>query len=62
MIGSGGSVGVFWSNGLVGTITTLAITLLFWPLIDRAFTAVARSWRPTPVTTQIVLVLGWTSA
>jgi hypothetical protein len=42
---------VFWSNGLVGTITTLAITLLFWPLIDRAFTAVARIWRPTPVTT-----------
>jgi TctA family transporter len=25
---------VFWSNGLVGSITTLAILLLFWPLID----------------------------
>ena len=37
MIGSGGSVKVFWSNGLVGTITTLAITLLFWPVIDRIF-------------------------
>jgi TctA family transporter len=34
MIGSGGDVGVFWSNGLVGTITTLAILLLFWPLIE----------------------------
>jgi len=28
---------VFWSNGLVGTITTLAILLLFWPVIDKAF-------------------------
>src|SRR6201989_2231348 len=35
MIGSGGHVSVFWSNGLVGSITTLAIILLFWPLIDR---------------------------
>jgi TctA family transporter len=35
MIGSGGDMRVFWSNGLVGTITTLAIVLLFWPLIGR---------------------------
>lgn len=48
MIGSGGSVGVFWSNGLVGTITTIAITLLFWPLIDRAFAGIGRLMRPTP--------------
>eukprot|EP01035_Chromulina_nebulosa_P029843 gene29843-39594_t len=41
-----GSVGVFWSNGLVGSITTLAIALLFWPLIDRAFAAVGRMLRP----------------
>jgi hypothetical protein len=25
---------VFWSNALVGSITTLAIVLLFWPVID----------------------------
>ena len=31
MIGSGGDMKVFWSNGLVGSITTLAIVLLFWP-------------------------------
>ena len=31
---------VFWSNGLVGTITTLAIVLLFWPLIDKAFVGI----------------------
>ena len=33
MIGSGGDMRVFWSNGLVGSITTLALVLLFWPLI-----------------------------
>jgi hypothetical protein len=33
---------VFWSNGLVGTITTLALVLLFWPLIGRAIGAVTR--------------------
>src|ERR1700760_1438974 len=35
MIGSGGDLRVFWSNGLVGSITTLAILLLFWSVIDR---------------------------
>jgi hypothetical protein len=33
---------VFWSNGLVGTITTLAIVLLFWPLIERVFSRVGQ--------------------
>jgi TctA family transporter len=33
MIGAGGDLRVFWSNGLVGTISTLAIVLLFWPAI-----------------------------
>jgi TctA family transporter len=42
MIGSGGSIKVFWSNGLVGTITTLAIVLLFWPVIDRIFASFGR--------------------
>ena len=37
MIGSGGDMRVFWSNGLVGTISTLAIVLLFWPLIAGGF-------------------------
>src|SRR4029079_9611237 len=35
MIGAGGDMKVFWSNGLVGTIMTLALVLLFWPLISR---------------------------
>src|SRR5580700_8095292 len=46
MIGSGGDMGVFWSNGLVGSITTLAILLLFWPVIDKAFGSMGRLWRP----------------
>jgi len=37
MIGAGGDMRVFWSNGLVGSITTLALVLLFWPLVGGAF-------------------------
>ena len=33
MLASKGSLAVFWSNGLVGSIATLALVLLFWPLI-----------------------------
>jgi TctA family transporter len=36
MIGAGGDLRVFWSNGLVGSITTLALLMLFWPLISKA--------------------------
>src|SRR5262249_27745356 len=37
MIGSEGDLRVFWSNPLVGSISTLAVILLFWPLIAGAF-------------------------
>jgi TctA family transporter len=37
MIGAEGDLRVFWSNGLVGSITTLALVLLFWPIIARLF-------------------------
>jgi len=46
MIGAEGDLRVFWSNGLVGSITTLAIVLLFWPLIDKAFGSVGRLMWP----------------
>jgi len=36
---------VFWSNGLVGSITTLAVILLFWPLISAAWDRLRR--KPT---------------
>jgi putative tricarboxylic transport membrane protein len=32
MLMSQGNMGMFWSNGLVGTISTVALLLLFWPL------------------------------
>ena len=38
MMSSKGGMGVFWSNSLVGTITTLALLMLFWP-------ALAYAWR-----------------
>jgi putative tricarboxylic transport membrane protein len=38
MLLSGGDLGIFYSNGLVGTITTLSLLLLFWPLISRLIT------------------------
>lgn len=43
MIGAGGDMRVFWSNGLVGTLTTLAFVLLFWPLLGKAFAAAGRA-------------------
>jgi len=46
MIGAGGDLSVFWSNGLVGSITTLAFVLLFWPLLGRLFERASRLWRP----------------
>jgi TctA family transporter len=38
MLFSNGSVSIFWSNPLVGTLTTVAILLAIWPLLMRAFT------------------------
>ena len=35
MLMSQGSLSVMWSNGLVGSITTLSVLLLFWPLISK---------------------------
>ncbi|WP_294641000.1 tripartite tricarboxylate transporter permease [uncultured Aureimonas sp.] len=45
MLYSGGSLSIFWSNGLVGTLMALALLLLAWPLISKAIAMV----RPAPV-------------
>jgi putative tricarboxylic transport membrane protein len=37
---------VFWSNGLAGTITTLALLLLFWPVIGKLIDSAGRILRP----------------
>src|SRR6187399_622195 len=44
MLGSQGDLRAFFSNGLVGSITTLSLLLLFWPLISKAL-AVIRGGR-----------------
>jgi TctA family transporter len=48
MIGAGGDMRVFWSNSLVGSITTLALVLLFWPLIGGAFTRMRSAFGKKP--------------
>jgi putative tricarboxylic transport membrane protein len=48
MIGAQGDIRVLWSNGLVGSITTLALLLLFWPVISH-WVGKAVGWvRPAP--------------
>jgi putative tricarboxylic transport membrane protein len=42
MLISAGSVGVFWSNPLVGGITTLALGFLVWPIITKLLNAVRK--------------------
>lgn len=49
MIGSGGSVGVFWSNWLVGSITTLAFVLLFWTAIEKIISGAGQLLKPVKV-------------
>jgi putative tricarboxylic transport membrane protein len=40
--GSGGDLSVFFSNGLVGSLTGVALLALAWPLISAAFSKLAR--------------------
>src|SRR3546814_14329524 len=42
MLGPGTGLHVFWSNSLVGTITTLALIMLFWPLVPLAWRGVRK--------------------
>jgi putative tricarboxylic transport membrane protein len=35
MLMSQGTMTIFWSNWLVGSLTTLALVLLFWPWISQ---------------------------
>ncbi len=43
LMGSQGSMAIFYSNWLVGSITTLALLLLFWPAISIAWDKVRRT-------------------
>jgi putative tricarboxylic transport membrane protein len=42
MLVSQGDLSIMWSNWLVGSITTLALLMLFWPLISKALALVRR--------------------
>ena len=44
MLFSDGQLGIFWSNPLVGSLTTAALLMLFWPLISGSIKA-AFGWR-----------------
>ena len=44
MLLSAGSLSIFWSNGLVGSIVTLALLILSWPLLSRLIAG----WRDRP--------------
>src|SRR6187455_724910 len=47
MLVSQGELSIMWSNPLVGSITTLALVLLFWPLISKGISIVrGRNGRP----------------
>ena len=35
MLMSQGTLTIFYANGLVGTFTTIALVLLFWPLLSK---------------------------
>jgi putative tricarboxylic transport membrane protein len=48
MLLSQGDLAIFYANSLVGTITTLSLLLLFWPLISRALEVIrGRAAQPT---------------
>jgi putative tricarboxylic transport membrane protein len=52
MLLSQGSMKIFWSNWLVGSITALAMLMLFWPLLARLL-GIARGGRKTdPIAAQ----------
>jgi putative tricarboxylic transport membrane protein len=51
MLISGGSLTIFWSNGLVGSIVTLALLMLFWPLIALVMSRLRGRRQPGAATT-----------
>jgi putative tricarboxylic transport membrane protein len=46
LLGSQGSLGVFFSNGLVGSIMALGLIALFWPLIQALWTRLRATAAP----------------
>ena len=42
MLVSNGSIGVFWSNPLCGSIATLGLLLLVWPIVTKVWTTIRK--------------------
>ena len=55
MLFSDGHLGIFWSNPLVGCLTTAALLMLFWPLISKALGALTGLRKPHVAKTKSVL-------
>ena len=51
MLASNGSISVFWSNSLVGSICALAILLLLWPVIAGLISVARGGGKGKPATT-----------
>jgi putative tricarboxylic transport membrane protein len=51
MLVSQGEVSIMWSNPLVGSITTLALLMLVWPLISKVLHKI-RPAKVNPLTAQ----------
>jgi putative tricarboxylic transport membrane protein len=51
MLVSQGDATIMWSNWLVGSITTLALIMLFWPLIAKVLKAI-RAPKANPLAEQ----------
>jgi putative tricarboxylic transport membrane protein len=49
MLVSQGDIAIMWANPLVGSITTLAFVLLFWPLISRLLGKLRRPKKTDPL-------------
>jgi putative tricarboxylic transport membrane protein len=49
MLVSQGDVTIMWSNSLVGSITTLALVLLFWPLLSKLLALIRRPKKIDPI-------------
>jgi TctA family transporter len=45
MLFSGGELSIFWSNPLVGSLTTAALVMLFWPVLARGVRALVGAKR-----------------
>jgi putative tricarboxylic transport membrane protein len=52
MLSAQGDLSVMWSNPLVGSITTLAVVMLFWPLLSKLVALLRRPDKSGKVPTE----------